>query len=228
MSFLNGVREQPRGGQVVASSATGDITRGPGGTLSHRGEALQPGSGGGPLGFLTGNVQNIDTTPPDVRAIREMFGGALMGELPGAVRRGFGPLGDYGSGADMQFFLQNLLKPYQQMFAAQREGVLAQAKESAGNLTGSGYNNILGSAAAESLANEQGILAGILNQLRGQEINRGLTLRGQDIGRQSDLLRLILGFSSSGFPNQPAYQPGFLDYAAPIAGTVLGAKYGAR
>lgn len=177
---------------------------------------------------LGGSMQNLDTTPPDVRAIRQQFGGALMGQLPGAVQQGFGPMGDYGSNADSQFFLQTLLKPYMEMFAAQRGGVLAQAKESAGNLTGSGYNNILGSAASESLANEQGILAGILNQLRSQEIQRGLTLRGQDMGRQSDLLRLILGFASSGSPSQPAYQPGLLDYAAPVVGAAVGAKYGGR
>lgn len=181
----------------------------------------------GPLG-LGGTMQNLDTTPPDVRAIREQFGGALMGQLPGAVAQGFGPIGDYSSSADSQFFIQNLLKPYMEMFAAQREGTLAQAKESAGNLTGSGYNNILGASATESLANEQGIMAGILNQLRSQEIQRGLTLRGQDMGRQSDLLRLILGFASSGSPSQPAYQPGFLDYAAPVAGAAIGARYGSR
>jgi len=173
-----------------------------------------------------GKVRTPDVSPPETRELRKDIAGQFQGQLPGAVGNAFGPIGDYSSGADMQFFLNNLMKPYQDLFSAQRGSALAQAKESAGNLTGSGYNNILGSAAAESIGQEQFILANLLNSLRGQEINRGLTLRGQDIGRNSDLLSMILGFSNSGTPRGLAYQPGFLDYAAPVVGAAVGAKLG--
>lgn len=45
------------------------------------------------------------------------------------------------------------------LFEATRATALAQAKESAGNLTGSGYNNLFGSALATSLAQQQKQLA---------------------------------------------------------------------
>ena len=45
------------------------------------------------------------------------------------------------------------------LFAASRASALGQAKESAGNLTGSGYNNLFGSALAQSLAAQQKQLA---------------------------------------------------------------------
>lgn len=169
-----------------------------------------------------GKVRTYDNTPEDVKGIRREFGTALQGQIPGALA----PIRDYGSNADSQFFLQNLLKPYSDLFSAQRGSALAQAKESAGNLTGSGYNNILGSAAAESIAQEQFILANLLNSLRGQEMQRGLTMRGQDIGWQSNLLNTILGFGASGTPKQQAYQPGFIDYAAPIVGSAIGGYMG--
>lgn len=179
------------------------------------------------MSFL-GKTRTLDASPPETRELRKDIAGGLQGQLPGAIGGAFGPMGDYSSNADMQFFLNNLMKPYQDLFTAQRGSALAQAKESAGNLTGSGYNNILGSAAGESIAQEQFVLANLLQGLRGQEMQRGLTLRGQDIGRQNDLLNMILGFSASGTPRQVAYQPGFLDYAAPVAGAAVGGYYGSK
>lgn len=177
------------------------------------------------MSFL-GKVRTYDQSPPETRGLRQDIAGQFQGQLPGAIGGMSGKMPDYSSNADMQFFLNNLLKPYSDMFTAQRGSALAQAKESAGNLTGSGYNNILGSAAAESIAGEQALLANLLMGLRGQEINRGLTLRGQDIGQSSDFLNMILGFSSSGTPRGLAYQPGFIDYAAPVAGAYVGGKVG--
>lgn len=157
------------------------------------------------MSFL-GKVRSLDSSPTETRGLRGDIASQFQGQLPGVVQGAFGlPKGD------MQFFLNNLLKPYSELFSTQRAGALAQAKESAGNLTGTGYNNILGSAAASSIASEQSILANLLTNLRGQEIQRN-----------NDLLGMILGFSASGFPRQNAYQPGFLDYAGPIAGTALG------
>lgn len=171
-----------------------------------------------------GKVRTYDPTPEDVKSIRGATGSALQGQIPNALA----PIGNYQSNADTQFFLQNLLQPYSDLFAAQRGSALAQAKESAGNLTGSGYNNILGSATAESLAGEQATLAGIMNALRSQEIQRGLAMRGQDIGWQSNLLNAILGFGSSGWGKQQSYQPGLLDSIGSLGGTVLGAFLGSR
>ena len=112
----------------------------------------------------------------------------------------------------MTFFYQNLLKPYQDMFAAQTGDALAQAKESAGNLTGSGYNNILGSSLASSLAGQQQLTAQTLMGLRQQEIQR-----------QQNFLNSLLGFASTGVgPDQTAYQPGLLDSLLPVAGQIGG------
>jgi len=111
------------------------------------------------------------------------------------------------------------------LFTAQRGSSLAQAKESAGNLTGSGYNNLFGSALSESLAGEQALLANTLLQSR----NQGIALRQQDLAQQDAFLRFLLGFASAGVgPTQHAYQPGFIDYAAPIIGQIIGAKVGGK
>lgn len=132
-----------------------------------------------------------------------------------ALAQGFqGVLGQGGPppAQDTRFFYDNLLKPYQDLFAAQRGTALGQAKESAGNLTGSGYNNILGTATAESLAGEQALTAQTL-----------LGLRQQELARQQDFLRLLFGFASTGVgPNQAVYQPGLLDSILPFAGQLGG------
>lgn len=132
-----------------------------------------------------------------------------------ALAQGFqGVLGQSGAqpAQDMRFFYDNLLKPYQDLFQAERGAVLGQAKESAGNLTGSGYNNILGASAAQSLAGEQALTAQTL-----------MGLRQQELARQQDFLRLLFGFASQGVgPNQAAYQPGLLDAILPFAGQLGG------
>ena len=98
------------------------------------------------------------------------------------------------------------------MFTAQRSQGLAQAKEAAGNLTGSGYNNILGSSAAESIANQQALTAQTL-----------MGLRQQEIGRQQNFINSLLGFATQGVgPNQAVYQPGLLDSVLPFAGALGG------
>lgn len=113
---------------------------------------------------------------------------------------------------DTSFFYNNVLQPYNDLFAAQRNSALAQAKESAGNLTGSGYNNILGSATAESLAQQQALSAQTLMGLRQQELQR-----------QQDFLRLLFSFATTGVgPNQAVYQPGLLDSILPFAGQATG------
>jgi hypothetical protein len=99
------------------------------------------------------------------------------------------------AGADMQQFQDSILNPFKSLFAETRSQGLAQAKESAGNLTGSGYNNILGQYANQSIAQEQSFLADLLN--RRQQQNSG------------NFLQLLLGQQ----PAQAAYQPGFTESA---------------
>lgn len=119
---------------------------------------------------------------------------------------------------DNGFFLQNILGPYREMFAANRGQALAQAKEQAGNLTGSGYNNIFGTALAGSLAGENAQLAQTMMGLRGQQ--QGFNLQRAQLEQQAraqnaqNFLGLLSGMNLTGVqPNQQVYKPGFLDYA---------------
>jgi hypothetical protein len=139
----------------------------------------------------------------------------LMGAIgPNQLQQGFNGVlgGAQPQPQDTAFFYENILKPYTDLFAAQRQNALGQAKESAGNLTGSGYNNILGSATAESLAQEQAFGAQTM-----------LGLRQQELQRQQDFLKLLFSFAQTGVaPNQAVYQPGFLDSILPFAGALGG------
>ncbi len=167
------------------------------------------------LGDATGEVKSMGGVPQDIEPLRAAIVQQLLQGINGnGLAQGF--QGVLGQGAppaqDTSFFYNNILKPYTSLFSAQRESALGQAKESAGNLTGSGYNNILGQATAESLGQEQAITAQTLMGLRQQELQR-----------QQDFLRLLFGFGSTGVgPSQPYYQPGWLDSVAPIAGTIIG------
>lgn len=168
------------------------------------------------MGFLTGKTKEINTTPTDIRQLRAQISNQLGQGLSGsALAQGFqGILGQGGPppAQDTRFFYDNILKPYTDLFAAQRGSALGQAKESAGNLTGTGFQNILGTAASESLAGEQALTAQTLMGLRAQELQR-----------QQDFLRLLFGFATTGVQgNQAAYQPGFLDAILPFAGQLGG------
>lgn len=122
-------------------------------------------------------------------------------------------IGTIAGGPD-SFFMNHLLAPYQQMFDAQRSRDLAQAKEQAGNLSGSGYNNLFGDALNQSLGNEQGMLAQVMQSLLGQELTRRQN-------NASNLLSLLLGLGTSGVgPGQVVTQPGPLDYISQAAGTI--------
>jgi hypothetical protein len=81
-----------------------------------------------------------------------------------------------------------------QLFQSQLNPALAQAKESAGNLTGSGLGSALGSTAGRSLSD-------FLTNMLSQRANRATSLTGQ-------LLQ----------PQQLGYKPGFLDYLFQGAG----------
>lgn len=174
------------------------------------------------MGFLTGKVKQINSTPNDIRPLRQGISSQLEQGLNGnALAQAYqGILGQGGPppAQDTRFFYDNILKPYTDLFAAQRSSGLAQAKEAAGNLTGSGYNNILGQSAAESIANQQALTAQTLMGLRQQEIQR-----------QQNMLGMLFGYAQQGVgPNQAVYQPGLLDAVLPFAGGLAGQFLGGR
>lgn len=90
------------------------------------------------------------------------------------------------------------IAPYRAAFAQRRAETLAQAKEGAGNLVGSGFANTYGSAAGRSVADENAFLAG-LQQQNADRFMKLLQVPGQYVG-------------------QMVHQPGLLDYAAQGAG----------
>lgn len=88
------------------------------------------------------------------------------------------------------------MSPYQQLFAQQRAESLASAKESAGNLTGSGFANTLGTAAGRSASQDNAFIGQLLFNAQQGAANRFAGILGLPIQSQG----------------QEGYQPGFLDY----------------
>jgi hypothetical protein len=177
-------------------------------------------------GFM-GKQENINTTPQDIRGLREQVVNFLTSGGLGQVNSA----GTKPGNVDDQFFMNNILSPYRDMYAANRAGSLAQAKESAGNLTGSGYNNLFGSALANSLAQENAGLAQTRMGLRQNEQQYGLQRaqlqqQNQQFNAQQ-FLQMLLGMSTTGVgAEQPTYKPGFLDHYTNLLGTVVGAAGG--
>lgn len=69
-------------------------------------------------------------------------------------------------------FANNILPVYNDLFRQTNELTAAAARESAGNLTGSGYANTVGTALNRNNAQQQALLADTLNNLVSQEIQR--------------------------------------------------------
>ncbi len=101
-----------------------------------------------------------------------IHGSSTMQQAPNQMPQDLGPLRQYimqilmggkttpGSpGAALTVDPAASLGGINGLFNATRASALGQAKESAGNLTGSGYNNLFGSALATSLAQQQKQLA---------------------------------------------------------------------
>lgn len=179
-----------------------------------------------------GKVKEISGTPSDIRGLRGQIAGTqgFGGVSSAAINRGAEGVPNVGAPQDDSFFFKHLLQPYIDLFSAERSRSLAQAKESAGNLTGSGFQNIFGSSLATSLAGEQKTLADALFGTRQQGIDiRGqdITQRGQTLTAQDAFLRNMLAFASGGVSAPTsAYQPGVFDAIAPIIGQGIGAYLG--
>lgn len=131
------------------------------------------------MSFLTGKTKQLDQIPSDIGGLRKSIIDQLQkGGLEEALT-GLGPGGDIG--------------PYRELFQKQLAPMLAQAKESAGTLTGSGMGAMLGSTAGRATS---GFLLDLLKQ------------------RASNFTNLLSGFGLTGVgPPQTYYRPGFLDYA---------------
>lgn len=104
------------------------------------------------------------------------------------------------------------MAPYRDLFAQQNALNFAQAKESAGNLTGSGFGSYLGNAMQRANVEQGGFLANLAEQRRQNDRAAWMNLLG-------------LGFQSGGVQN--VYQPGLFDYLAQGASS-LASGYGMK
>lgn len=139
---------------------------------------------------FTGKTVTTENVPGDIKGLRSGFADFLMNQ-------GFGGL-DTGTPD---------IRPYEKLFEQRNAMNFAQAKESAGNLTGSGYGARVGRAAQEATTEQGGFLANLLEQSKQQNASR--------------LAQVLLPFLTTGVGSPTtSYQPGFLDYAAG-AGTAL-------
>lgn len=143
---------------------------------------------------LGGKTETISGTPKDIRGLRGGLADFLQsygygkGLFPGVVP-------DAAS-----------LEPFMQLFTQRNQANFAQAKESAGNLSGSGYGNILGTAMERSNVEQGAFLADLMERRRQQD--------------QQTFLQALLGLSTSGVgPDTQVYKPGLLDS---LSGGLLG------
>lgn len=127
------------------------------------------------MSFLTGKTKRLSGVPSNLQDFSKQTGGYLSSRGPELALSGF------GRGDDLSTFSK--------LFQDHLTPILAQAKESAGNLTGSGLGNIMGMTAGRETSN-------FLLQLLRQRAQNALQLGTS--GVQGD---------------QYVHQPGFLDYA---------------
>lgn len=120
--------------------------------------------------------------------LRQQTGGGTGAQMAGAAAQA-GPLSpvqsvDQLGGVNSAFF-NNMMNQLAPAFAQRRAEGLANAKEAAGNLSGSGFANALGGAVNRSLGDEQAALAGYASQGLGQELNRQLQLAQMGLTRDT-------------------------------------------
>jgi hypothetical protein len=136
-------------------------------------------------GFM-GKTQQLPTVDDKTQGVHN----ALMDYI---TSQGFGSMNP-----DMNFD-PAAMAPYQKMFQDQLNTSMAGAKESAGNLTGSGLGNYLGRAAGEAANRNTSFLANLFEQHKQAQANRFMQL-------------MLGGMGSPAGQVQNVYSPGFMDY----------------
>lgn len=144
------------------------------------------------MSFLTGRTREVDLSPRETRGTRRDIASFINGQGIDQIFMGAG-------GPQQEQFMESILAPYRAMFEQQRAESFGQAREMSGNLTGSGYGNIMARAAGNAATAEGAQLADIRQRITAQNAQ--------------NFLNLVMGFQNSGMPLQQQYQPGFLDYA---------------
>ncbi len=149
--------------------------------------------------FLFNQTKKAEGVPGDIEGLRDQTASFLS-------RR----LGQFEQGRPSPFLLNQVIGPTRELFQQNRGIALAQAKESAGNLTGSGFANILGEATNRSLLQEDALIAQILQQER------------------QNFMQALLGFGTAGVgPPQTYVQTGFLNDLIAGGGQAAAAYAGA-
>jgi hypothetical protein len=148
------------------------------------------------VSFLTGQTKQTS----NVNGSTEGLDKSLIEWITGQGFKGLNP----GTQVD-----EASIAPYRKMFEQNNALNFAQAKESVGNLTGSGLGNTIGTAAARGNAEQGSFLANLFENRRQQDANRFLSL-----------IMGTLGSPAGGVAT--SYQPGFLDYAGQGATALAG------
>jgi hypothetical protein len=151
----------------------------------------------------------------DIRSLLSQFGGGGGG---GGTGGGSGINIDSVDtlGGENSAFFKNMMAQFSPAFAQRRAEALAAAKESSGNLTGSGFANALGTTVNRSLGDEQERLA-----------NVGMEGIKMELGRQGQLAELANSRAMSGASGAVAHQGNLMNFILGRAGLDLeGQKMG--
>lgn len=125
--------------------------------------------GPGPIGRPDIGQANLNDAP---QVSFQGFGGVDMVRDPRIAARGTNTQSVDQLGGQNSAFFQNMQQQLAPVFDQRRQLALAQAKEAAGNLTGSGYGHYLGQAVNRSLADEREALLGYASQGLQAELGR--------------------------------------------------------
>lgn len=148
------------------------------------------------MSFLFGKQQQLSNVNPATQ-------GADTAAIQWLMSQGFGGVNPAGP------MPTSFADPYRAQFAQNNAGVFGQAKEAAGNLTGSGLGNSLGIAAQRTANDQSSFLANLWEQRRQADANRFAQFA---LG--------LLGSPAGGVTN--TYRPGFLDYLSQGATAAAG------
>lgn len=169
---------------------------------------------------------------------------ANLGDAPQVNFGGFSPvdrvgadrISDYGVGIQSvdqiggagSPFLSNVINQLQPTWDRQRQRALAQAKESAGNLTGSGYGAMLARGLDDQMGRERQELMGYATNALNMELGRQGQLAG--FAQQRNLaqpeLNLRAGLANQDVSRQLALSGGELGLRAGLANQDTARQYG--